>query len=140
MKENLKDISPILEETGRIIYSNANITVNTLPAILAALLLGACKYCQHIANTIRPLKINLHSSIPFTNSVGQKTVLTMSQYFNEKLESLKNVSRGCQWDTKYQEQLFWSSSRFSPIDKELVTIEVFLSLSLLSLPYDGVAY
>ena len=49
MKENLKDISPILEETGRIIYSNANITVNTLPAILAALLLGACKYCQHIA-------------------------------------------------------------------------------------------
>ena len=44
MKENLQDISPILEETGRIIYQNSNITVNTLPAILAALLLGACKY------------------------------------------------------------------------------------------------
>jgi len=41
MKENLQDISPILEETGRIIYQNSNITVNTLPAILAALLLGA---------------------------------------------------------------------------------------------------
>lgn len=37
----------------------------------------------------------------------------MSQYFNEKLESLKNVSRACQYKTKYQQAILDIEPLFS---------------------------
>ena len=41
VKDVLRDLAPVLEETGRQIFSNGTITVNLLPVILAALALGA---------------------------------------------------------------------------------------------------
>ena len=44
VKDVLRDLAPVLEETGRQIFSNGTITVNLLPVIAAALALGACKF------------------------------------------------------------------------------------------------
>jgi len=41
LKENLRDLAPVMEETGRVIFQNGSITVNLLPALIALALLGA---------------------------------------------------------------------------------------------------
>lgn len=43
VKDVLRDLAPVLEETGRQIFSNGTITVNLLPVLAAALALGACE-------------------------------------------------------------------------------------------------
>ena len=39
-----KDLQPIMEETGRIIYSNDSVTINLVAATVGFLLFVACKY------------------------------------------------------------------------------------------------
>ena len=37
-------MSPVLEEVGRVIFTNNSLTVNLLPALLAIAALGLCEY------------------------------------------------------------------------------------------------
>jgi len=39
MKENLRDLAPVLKETGRVFFQNKSITVILLPALIALLIL-----------------------------------------------------------------------------------------------------
>ena len=55
MKENMQDLMPILEETGRQIFTNGSITVNLWPIILGGIALGLCKYYVHFLHIKLPI-------------------------------------------------------------------------------------
>ena len=44
VSENLREMSPVIEEVGRIIYSNSTVTINLAWGLAAALGLGLCEY------------------------------------------------------------------------------------------------
>ena len=81
LKENLQDLMPILEETGRQIFTNGSITVNLWPIILGGIALGLCEYCFHFPSKLSPLYclINKLTFEKTTKYIRTKGLLTLRE-------------------------------------------------------------
>ena len=61
VSETLREMSPVLEEVGRIIYSNQSVTINLAWAAAGVIGLGLCEYSVaglHQGNTGRKITEN----------------------------------------------------------------------------------